>query len=119
MASFTGSYYAYHNLRTQWKQISRGVLIGLATFMFLILVIETIKAAISNAQFDFMCFYMQGQLGLHHLNFYDPNSFKILLQNNNLNYAFSQGIKTEILDVGLLSPPISMLFCTVSLYGLQ
>lgn len=110
MASFTASYYAYHNLRTQWKQISRGILIGLATWMFLILVMETVKAAISNAEFDFMCFYMQGQLGLHHLNFYDPDSFKILLQNNNFNYTFSPEFKSEILNVGLLSPPITMLF---------
>lgn len=110
MVSLTASYYAYHNLRTQWKEISRGILIGLATWMFLILVIETVKAAISNAEFDFMCFYMQGQLGLHHLNFYDPESFKILLQNNDFNYTFSPAFKSEILDVGLLSPPITMLF---------
>jgi len=110
MLSLTAAYYAYHNLRTQWAQISRGILIGLATWMFLILVLETLKAATSNAEFDFMCFYMQGQLGVHHLNFYDPNSFKILLQNNDFNYTFSPAFRDEILDVGLLSPPITMLF---------
>ncbi len=110
MGSFVASYYAYHNLNTQWKRISRGILIGLSTFMFLILVTETLKAASSNAEFDFMCFYMQGQLGLHHLNFYDPHSFKILLQNNDFNYTFSRFFKSQIFDVGLLSPPITMLF---------
>jgi hypothetical protein len=110
MGSFAVSYYAYHNLSTQWKRVSRGILIGLAIFMFLILLSETMKAATSNTEFDFMCFYMQGQLGVHHLNFYDPHSFKILLQNNNLNYTFSQDFKSQIIDVGLLSPPITMLF---------
>ena len=109
---FAISYYAYHNLNTQWKQISRGILIGLSIFMFLILLIETLQAATSNAEFDFMCFYMQGQLGLHHLNFYDPHSFKILLENNDFNYSFSPGFKSQIIDVGLLSPPITMLFFT-------
>lgn len=110
MACFTASYYAYHNLNTQWKRISRGLLIGLATWMFLVLTIETLKAATSKAEFDFMCFYMQGQLGLHHLSFYDPESFRTLLQNYDFNYAFSPIFKSEILDVGLLSPPITMLF---------
>lgn len=109
MASFAASYYAYHNLKTQWKQISKGILIGLAAILFLFLIIETIKAATSNAQWDFMCFYMQGQLGLHHLNFYDANSFKTLLQSNNFNYNFSAPFKDQIFNVGLLPPPISML----------
>jgi hypothetical protein len=78
--------------------------------MFLILLAESFKAATSNTEFDFMCFYMQGQLGLHHLNFYDPNSLKIFMQNNNFNYAFSPAFKSQIIDVGLLSPPITMLF---------
>ena len=60
MGSFAVSYYAYHNLNTQWKKISRGILIGLSTFMLLILIMETLKAATSNKEFDFMCFYMQG-----------------------------------------------------------
>lgn len=110
MGSFAVSYYAYHNLNTKWKKISRGILIGLSAFMLLILTIETLKAATSNNEFDFMCFYMQGQLGLHHLNFYDPHSFTTLLQNNNFNFNFSQGFKSQIIDVGLLSPPITMLF---------
>jgi hypothetical protein len=110
MGSFVASYYAYHNLNTQWKKLSRGILIGLATFMVLIVLSETLEAATSNKEFDFMCFYMQGQLGLHHLNFYDPESFKILLQNHPFNYNFSKDFKSQILDVGLLSPPITMLF---------
>jgi hypothetical protein len=110
MLSFAASFYAYHNLTTQWKQISKGILIGLGAILFLFLIIETIKAATSQAEWDFMCFYMQGQLGLHHLNFYDANSFKTLLASNNFNYSFYDGFKNEILNVGLLPPPISMLF---------
>jgi len=110
MGSLVVSYYAYHNLNTQWEKISKGILIGLSTFMFLTLTIEGLKAATSNNEFDFMCFYMQGQLGVHHLNFYDPHSFTILLQKNNFNYTFSEGFKSQIIDVGLLSPPITMLF---------
>src|SRR6185312_3442770 len=112
MGSFAVSYYAYHNLNTPWEKISKGILIGLSTFMLLILTFETLHAATSNNEFDFMCFYMQGQLGLHHLNFYDPHSFTVLLQNNNFNYTFSDGFKSQIIDVGLLSPPITMLFYT-------
>jgi hypothetical protein len=78
--------------------------------MFLFLVVQTVKAARSNQEWDFMCFYMQGQLGLHKLNFYDPNSFNILLSQHNFNYTFTGTFKQEIFDVGLLSPPITMLF---------
>lgn len=109
MASFVASYYAYQNLKTAWKHISKGILIGLGITLFLFVIIETIKAAISNAEWDFMCFYMQGQLGLHHLPFYNAHSFKTLLQSNNYHYNFSFGFRNEILNVGLLPPPISML----------
>lgn len=110
MGSLAASYYAFHNLATEWKRISKGILIGLSAILFLFMTFETIKAATTNAEFDFMCFYMQGQLGLHHLNFYDASSFKILLQNYNFNYNFSNTFRNEILNVGLLPPPISMLF---------
>ncbi|MDO9256785.1 MAG: glycosyltransferase family 87 protein [Bacteroidales bacterium] len=82
----------------------------------------TIGAIInSKEQYDFMCFYMQGQLGVHNMNFYDPGSFQILLakinyplsfeQNKTIgHFVFHEGIKNEILNVGLLSPPITMLF---------
>lgn len=111
IAAWVAAYYAYRNIEKEdWGKISKGVLFGLAGVMFLFLVVQTIKAARSNAEWDFMCFYMQGQLGLHKLNFYDPNSFNTLLSQNNFNYTFSGTFKSEIFDVGLLSPPITMLF---------
>lgn len=121
LAGFAASYYAYHNLNNKlWSQIAKGVLIGLASVMFLFLIIETIKAATSNAQWDFMCFYMQGQLGLHKLAFYDPNSFNILMKNINFHYTFSDEFKLEILNVGFLSPPITMLiYAPLALFDYQ
>jgi hypothetical protein len=104
------AYYSYHNLNnTDWKQVSIGTLLGLAIFQFTLLVFLTIKAANSGTEWDFMCFYMQGMLGKHNLNFYDPNSFDFLLNNIDFNYPFSESFKSEILNVGLLSPPITML----------
>jgi len=105
------SYYSYHNLgNTYWRQISKGVLVGFATLLFLFLIIQTIKAATTDAEFDFMCFYMQGLLGVHKLSFYDPHSFTVLLEKIPFHYPFTNNFKLEILDVGLLSPPITMLF---------
>lgn len=111
MIGMTVSYYSYINLnKDPWKRISRGILIGLFAILLILLVSQTVLGAHSNEEFDFMCFYMQGQLGVHHLSFYDPNSFRFLLQHNNYHFAFSEAFKSEILDVGLLSPPITMLF---------
>ena len=111
MIGMTVSYYSYINIeKDPWKHISKGILIGLFAILFILLVSQTILAANSNQEFDFMCFYMQGQLGVHHLNFYDPHSFTILLHNINYHFAFSETFKSEIFDVGLLSPPITMLF---------
>jgi hypothetical protein len=111
MIGITISYYSYINLNNNFlKQISKGILIGLFAILFVLLVGQTFLGAKSNDEFDFMCFYMQGQLGVHHLNFYDPNSFSILLHSINYHFTFSETFKSEILDVGLLSPPITMLF---------
>ena len=105
------SYYSYHNIKKEpFKKISEGILIGLATALFVVLILQTIKAAISDSQWDFMCFYMQGLLGVHHLNFYDPNSFNILLREIDFHPIYDNSFKLEILDVGFLSPPITMLF---------
>jgi hypothetical protein len=52
---------------------------------------------------------MQGLLGVHNLDFYDPSSFKILLSEIDFEYAFSDGFYMDILNVGLLYPPFSML----------
>lgn len=111
LIGITLSYYSYLNIHNErFRQISRGILIGLFAILFLLLISQTILGAKSNEEFDFMCFYMQGQLGVHHLNFYDPHSFSILLENINYHFTFSRVFKSEILDVGLLSPPITMLF---------
>ncbi len=116
------TYYSYQNLKKDsTKQYSKGILIGLAILLFMTIIKFTIGAINSKEQFDFMCFYMQGQLGVHHMNFYDPGSFQILLLKINFpllfeqnkaigHFVFHEGIKNEILNVGLLSPPITMLF---------
>jgi hypothetical protein len=116
------SYYSYHNLKKDsTNQYSKGLLIGLAVLLFMTISKFTIGAINSNEQFDFMCFYMQGQLGIHNLNFYDPHSFQVLLAKVNYplnfeqhttaeHFVFKEGIKNEILNVGLLSPPVTMLF---------
>ncbi len=106
-------YYAYHKWRKQgYNHIVVGIIFGLASLFISTLFIQTYLAIQSPEQFDFMCFYMQGQLGLHNLPFYDPESFKILLNTVKYPFTFQSGIKAEILDVGMLSPPITMLFFT-------
>ena len=109
--SFAASFFSYNNKNNEkWEQVSKGILIGIATLLFSILVANTIKSMVSDTEWDFMCFYMQGQLGVHRLDFYDPNSFTILLNNNHFQHTYSDSFKAEILNVGLLSPPITMLF---------
>src|ERR1035437_5694216 len=85
------SYYSYHNKdHDKWGQFSRGILIGISILMFSILIFITLKAIRLNDEFDFMTFYMQGQLGVHHLDFYDPNSFNVLLSHNDFHHQFGK-----------------------------
>jgi len=91
------AYYSYHNLKKDsLKQYSKGLLIGMAVLLFIVIVKFTV-GAISNSkeQYDFMCFYMQGQLGLHNLPFYNPESFKILIDSVNYPFIFEKAIKEE------------------------
>lgn len=111
ISGLAASYYSYHNIKNKiTEEVSKGILWGLSTILFVVLIFLTMKAAISENQWDFLCFYMQGQLGVHKLDFYDSNSFNILLQKINFQPIYNGGFKREILDVGLLSPPITMLF---------
>jgi hypothetical protein len=104
------SYYSFRNIRQEaWKRISSGILVGLGAVMLLLLIVQTVKAARSALEWDFMCFYMQGLLGVHNLNFYNPDSFTVILGKMDFQYTFSDTFRSEILNVGLLSPPISML----------
>ncbi|MFA5972645.1 MAG: glycosyltransferase family 87 protein [Lentimicrobiaceae bacterium] len=126
------AYYSYYNLKKDsTKQYSKGVLIGMAVLLFMTIIKFTIGAINSNEQFDFMCFYMQGQLGVHNMKFYDPHSFQMLLSKVNYplifeqhttveHFVFKEGIKNEILNVGLLSPPSTMLiFYPLALFDYQ
>lgn len=110
-------YYAYHRWKMHgYNNFSVGIILGLASLFTLTIFNQTYLAIRSTEQFDFMCFYMQGQLGLHNLPFYDPESFKVLLDTVKYPFTFQSGIKAEILDVGMLSPPITMLLFTPLTY---
>lgn len=105
------SFYAWLNIHNEkWYSYSRGILIGLGSLLFGQLIIKTFQVAMSDREWDFMCFYMQGLLGVHNLPFYDPHSYSILIDQVNINYVFSKGFKIVQLEVGLLYPPTSMLF---------
>jgi len=111
LSCVTTSFYAYYSRNEHGKkEIYRGILFGLAALFFSILVTSTIKAIVSKTEWDFLCFYMQGLLGAYKLNFYDPHSFQTLLSRIQFNHTFSDSFKAEILHVGLLSPPVTMLF---------
>jgi len=111
LSCVTTSFYAYYRRNEHGKnEIYRGILFGLAALFLVILVTSTIKAIVSKAEWDFLCFYMQGLLGAYKLDFYDPHSFQTILSRIQFNHTFSDSFKAEILDVGLLSPPVTMLF---------
>jgi hypothetical protein len=106
------SYYAYHNLSNGSsfkKLVLRGALIGIAAVLLSGLIIITVKASTSGNQWDFLCFYLEGLLGVHHLDFYDPHSFVILMDKINFHPVYDSAFKAETLDVGVVSPPITML----------
>lgn len=109
--SLVSAYYAFHGLKKEPSNAYfSGLLTGLALIMLGTVLFSTYEAIHSDSQFDYMCFYMQGQLGIHNLDFYDPASFTKLQQEVKFPFTFDSGIQNEILNIGFLSPPITMLF---------
>jgi len=111
LAILISSFYAWRNINNKkWNNYSKGILIGLATFMFALLVLKSIDASHSNTRWDFMPFYVHGLIGINNLPFYDPASFDIVLENFNLLGPVDQDIVVEVFNNGMLYPPITMLF---------
>jgi hypothetical protein len=109
--SLISAYYAFHGLKKETSNVYfSGLLTGLALVMLGTVLFSTYETIRSDSQFDYMCFYMQGQLGIHNLDFYDPASFTKLLKEVKFPFTFDTGIRNEILNIGFLSPPITMLF---------
>jgi len=106
---YTAFHYRDHS---RWKDHARGLILGLATFQFLMIFHNTAKTLIYPQEWDFLCFYMQGLLGKYHLPFYDPSSFDIVLNSYTPPINYTSSFRSEILNVGMLSPPITMLYFT-------
>ncbi|HEY5370534.1 MAG TPA: glycosyltransferase family 87 protein [Hanamia sp.] len=69
---------------------------------------------------DFMCFYLFGNVGISGLNFYDPHAFMQVFNNLNLHSIVGDGLTHEVVNVGFWYPPPSMfLFLPLGIFSLK
>jgi hypothetical protein len=96
----------YHtSLPNNW----RNVLVGLLLAVLMVLGIQNLKIMRNNIiqppEWDFLVFWLDGQVAAHGLNFYDPLNYQQLAKPLKLSHEFTQ----EIVDVGFKYPPMTML----------
>lgn len=108
---FISSFYAWRNINSRkWEKHAKGILIGLATFLFILLILKSVAASHSDTRWDFMPFYVHGLIGINDLPFYSPSSFDVVLEKFNFINSIDHDIMVEVFEQGMLYPPITMLF---------
>ena len=111
-------YKRYNKLNSKFK---------LAGLLFLILLslglgyyyTKSVNRIFSNpTDFDFLCFYMNGNVAVRGLNFYHPQNYAKVYEQIKIPFTPSASFVPEIINVGFLYfPPTMLLFLPLGLFN--
>ncbi len=87
--------------------ITSCLLLSLAIYRFVNQIIFSIH---TPQVWDFTAFYLWGKTAVNGYNFYKPENLDLVLGSINLHFDNWYGFKEEIVDVGFLYPPPTMLY---------
>jgi hypothetical protein len=59
-------------------------------------------------EFDFLCFYLNGNVAANNLNFYEPKNYKTTIEKLSIPFKPSKAFTEEIVNVGFWYPPPTM-----------
>lgn len=91
------------------KSITQGALAVIVLYG-LYSILQTVFINITSPkEWDFLCFYLDGKVGLNGLNFYAPDSYRTIVDQVTIPIEISKGFEQEILDVAFKYPPQTML----------
>jgi hypothetical protein len=108
------------NDKLQKKKIVEKIIMGILIFIILFVLRSIINSYSSIPIWDYLCFYLFGNIGAVSRDFYNPEISKQVFDNLNLLHLVHDGYISEIVNVGFWYPPTSMIiFLPLSYFDLQ
>lgn len=96
------------------------MVLGILLFLIGNLFYDLAQSYLHIPLWDFMCFYLFGNVGISGLNFYDPHAFMQVFNDLNLQSIVGDGLTSEVVNVGFWYPPPSMfLFLPLGIFSLK
>lgn len=96
------------------------IVLGILLFLIGNFFYDLAQSYLNISLWDFMCFYLFGNVGISGLNFYDPHAFMQVFNNLNLHSIVGNGLTHEVVNVGFWYPPPSMfLFLPLGIFSLK
>lgn len=117
---FSGLLYYYAQRRQQYQFQINCILTGIFVFLGVHLLYVLARTYLEIPEWDFVCFYLFGKVGISNSDFYNPQVFSQVFNDLNLHGITGSEFKKEIVDVGFWYPPPAMLlFLVLGLFNLK
>jgi hypothetical protein len=112
-------FYYSQLLRRYEPQIAR-IIQGILLFLILYVLLQLLNTYKEIPEWDFLCFYLFGKVGISTSDFYNPVVFSQFFYDLQLQSSVSDDFIKEIVNVGFWYPPISIfLFLPLGIFNLQ
>jgi hypothetical protein len=103
---FTSLFFARES---KFRTFAHGISGGTATVALLWFLVQAYTTLFEIRQFDFLCFYLFGKVGVSGLDFYNPANFAAVFSGLNIPIAVHNDFIEEIIKVGFWYPPPAMI----------
>lgn len=104
----------------KYENIISHMVLGILLFLIGDFFYDLAQSYLNIPLWDFMCFYLFGNVGISGLNFYDPHAFMQVFNDLNLQSIVGDGLTHEVVNVGFWYPPPSMfLFLPLGIFSLK
>jgi hypothetical protein len=93
----------------KFEENTLGILSGVASLILAFYFRSLMHTFTNIAEWDFMCFYLNGKATVEGLSLYDPTSFANVLSNVHLTFNLSDSFYSGAIQTGVIYPPTTML----------
>jgi len=100
----------YFGYRQRYQLQLTNIFLGILLCLFIILLYELALTYIRIPEWDFLCLYLFGKVGISGSEFYNPQVFSQFFNDLHLQNRTDDNYRAVIVNVGFWYPPPSMFF---------
>ena len=118
--ALTAGLFYYPEYKKKYESQFGKIIFGILIFVVIKLLFGLALTYLHIPQWDFMCYYLFGKVGIVSSDFYNPAVFSRVFNDLHLQTAVTKGFIIEIVNTGFWYPPSSMfLFLPLGLLDLK